>query len=95
MLILIFGPISGAHFNPAVTLAFTLQGAITRRDAAPFTTGSPTWLRELVIRPLLPFRSQMILGDPETHLVPGQCRTRFKTRTDDILDIPIGRSLCQ
>ena len=33
VLILIFGPISGAHFNPAVTLSFLIQGAISRRDA--------------------------------------------------------------
>jgi len=33
VLILIFGPVSGAHFNPAVTLAFRLRGAITTRDA--------------------------------------------------------------
>ena len=28
VLILVFGPISGAHFNPAVTLAFTLRGEL-------------------------------------------------------------------
>ena len=28
VLILIFGPVSGAHFNPAVTLAFTLRGEL-------------------------------------------------------------------
>ena len=28
------GPLSGAHFNPAVTLAFLLRREITRRDAA-------------------------------------------------------------
>jgi glycerol uptake facilitator-like aquaporin len=33
VLILIFGPISGAHFNPAVTLSFTLRGEITARDS--------------------------------------------------------------
>jgi glycerol uptake facilitator-like aquaporin len=33
VLILIFGPVSGAHFNPAVTLAFGLRGEITRLDA--------------------------------------------------------------
>lgn len=29
-----FGPLSGAHFNPAVTLGFLLSGEITRRKAA-------------------------------------------------------------
>jgi len=33
VLILVFGPVSGAHFNPAVTLAFALQGRITRAVA--------------------------------------------------------------
>jgi glycerol uptake facilitator-like aquaporin len=28
VLILIFGPLSGAHFNPAVSLAFALRGAL-------------------------------------------------------------------
>lgn len=34
VLILIFGPISGAHFNPAVTLAFAVRGDITVPHAA-------------------------------------------------------------
>ena len=33
VLILIFGPISGAHFNPAVTLSFLMQGALEKRVA--------------------------------------------------------------
>ncbi|TFF20420.1 aquaporin family protein [Jiella endophytica] len=33
VLITILGPISGAHFNPAVTLAMLLRGAIARRAA--------------------------------------------------------------
>ena len=36
VLILIFGPISGAHFNPAVTLSFTLRGALGRAQAAAY-----------------------------------------------------------
>ena len=36
VLILIFGPISGAHFNPAVTFSFALQGTIDRPVALAY-----------------------------------------------------------
>ena len=36
VLILIFGPVSGAHFNPAVTLSFLIRGEIGARDAAVY-----------------------------------------------------------
>ncbi|MBL1436265.1 MAG: aquaporin family protein [Rhodobacteraceae bacterium] len=36
VLILVFGPISGAHFNPAVTLTFWLRKEITANEAALF-----------------------------------------------------------
>jgi len=35
-LILTFGPISGAHFNPAVTLADATQGGLPWREVAPY-----------------------------------------------------------
>jgi glycerol uptake facilitator-like aquaporin len=34
VLITIFGPLSGAHFNPAVSLAFAFRGALPWREAA-------------------------------------------------------------
>jgi glycerol uptake facilitator-like aquaporin len=37
VLILIFGPISGAHFNPAVSVAFALRGELPWRTALLFT----------------------------------------------------------
>jgi glycerol uptake facilitator-like aquaporin len=36
VLILIFGPVSGAHFNPAVTLAFALRGELIWRVAVTY-----------------------------------------------------------
>ncbi len=36
VLILVFGPISGAHFNPAVTLSFVLRRDIAGRDALAY-----------------------------------------------------------
>lgn len=32
------GHISGAHYNPAVTLAAALRGAMQRKDVAPYMT---------------------------------------------------------
>lgn len=36
VIITTLGPISGAHFNPAVTLAFLLRGEISVADAIPY-----------------------------------------------------------
>ena len=36
VLILIFGPVSGAHFNPAVSLAFALRRELAWPDAAAY-----------------------------------------------------------
>ncbi len=38
VLIVIFGPVSGAHFNPAVTLAFLIRKEITPSLAAAYVT---------------------------------------------------------
>lgn len=36
VLILVFGPISGAHFNPAVSLVFALRGEMAKKDALAY-----------------------------------------------------------
>src|SRR5689334_24650316 len=36
VLITILGPVSGAHFNPAVTLMFAARGETRWRDALPY-----------------------------------------------------------
>ncbi len=38
VLIVLFGPISGAHFNPAVTLALRIRGEIASKEAAAYIT---------------------------------------------------------
>jgi len=38
VLILTFGPVSGAHFNPAVSVAFALRGELSWLDAATYVT---------------------------------------------------------
>ena len=35
-IITVLGPISGAHFNPAVSFAFALRGELTLRDLAGY-----------------------------------------------------------
>jgi glycerol uptake facilitator-like aquaporin len=39
VLILTFGPVSGAHLNPAVTLADAMEGGIVWREVAPYIGG--------------------------------------------------------
>ncbi len=36
LLIVVFGPVSGAHFNPVVSLVMTLRGALPRAHLGPF-----------------------------------------------------------
>jgi glycerol uptake facilitator-like aquaporin len=36
VLVVVFAPVSGAHFNPAVTLAFRLRGEMDSREAAAY-----------------------------------------------------------
>lgn len=36
VLVTLLGPVSGAHFNPAVSLALALRGALCRRRLAPY-----------------------------------------------------------
>ena len=43
VLILIFGPVSGAHFNPAVSLAFALRGELPLADRGGLHRRARSW----------------------------------------------------
>jgi glycerol uptake facilitator-like aquaporin len=51
VIITIFGPISGAHFNPAVTLVFAARRQITWGEVLPYVVLQ--FLAELLARRLL------------------------------------------
>ncbi len=40
VIITIFGPVSGAHFNPAVSLVFAVRGELPWREPSPPTSSS-------------------------------------------------------
>jgi len=50
VLITILGPISGAHFNPAVSLIFALKGELTPRDAVSYMAVPPSGLVAPIVR---------------------------------------------
>ena len=43
VLILIFGPVSGAHFNPAVTLAFAFRRELPLTGRGDLYRGADCW----------------------------------------------------
>jgi glycerol uptake facilitator-like aquaporin len=69
VLILIFGPVSGAHFNPAVSIAFALRGELTWRDTAAYVAVQiaggliGVWAAHLMFElPLMQFSSTVRTG---------------------------------
>ncbi|MCK4861410.1 MAG: aquaporin family protein [Rhodobacteraceae bacterium] len=65
VLILVFGPISGAHFNPAVTLAFFIRKEINARESALFVIAQVVGGITGVLIAHLMFENTLI--DPSTH----------------------------
>jgi glycerol uptake facilitator-like aquaporin len=68
-LILTFAPISGAHFNPAVTVALVLAGHVRARDVAPYIAAQivgailGVWLAHLMFElPIIELSSRQRSG---------------------------------
>ena len=69
VLILVFGPISGAHFNPAVTLAFYIRKEISAREGMLFVAAQIAGGIIGVFIAHLMFENPLI--DPSTHARTG------------------------
>lgn len=69
VLILVFGPISGAHFNPAVTLAFYIRKEITARESLLYVAAQIVGGIAGVFIAHLMFENPLI--DPSTHARTG------------------------
>ena len=72
VLISVFGPLSGAHFNPAVTLVFALRGELPGRDALLYAAAqiaggiAGTWLAHLMFAlPLFELSTKVRTGGPQ------------------------------
>lgn len=65
VLILVFGPISGAHFNPAVTLAFAIRKEINAHESALYIVAQVIGGIIGVLIAHLMFENPLI--DPSTH----------------------------
>lgn len=77
VLITVFGPVSGAHLNPAVTLVFVVRGEIGRRAAGAYAAvqtlagAAGVWLAHLMFaEPLLQVSTRLRDG-------PGQALSEF------------------
>ena len=81
ILILIFGPVSGAHFNPAVTLAFLLRGDIALGRASLFVAAQligallGVWLAHLMFD--LPILQESIKARSGVGQVTGEAVATF------------------
>ena len=69
VLILVFGPISGAHFNPAVTLAFYIRKEISAKDSGLYVVVQVIGGIAGVFIAHLMFENPLI--DPSTHAPTG------------------------
>ena len=71
VLILVFGPVSGAHFNPAVTLSFALRRDIGPRNAALYVAVQiPAAIAGVIVAHLM-FAEQAVMVSTNARTLPG------------------------
>ncbi len=76
-LILAFGPVSGAHFNPAVTLADAAQGGLPRRDVPAYLAAQFAGAVAGVLLAHLMFDHPLIATSPHARAGAGQALSEF------------------
>ena len=77
VLITVFGPISGAHFNPAVTLSFALRKQITIKDSALYVLAQITGGIVGVFAAHFMFDMDIIDASTKVRTGPGQWMGEF------------------
>lgn len=76
-LILTFGPVSGAHFNPAVTLSEAWQGRIEWRDVLPYIVAQVTGAFAGVAAAHLMFGEPLFFASQHIRTGPAQWWSEF------------------
>lgn len=77
VLILVFGPVSGAHFNPAVTLADASLGGLSWRDAGIYVAVQITGAFGGVAAAHLMFEEPLFSASQHAHFGGGQWWSEF------------------
>lgn len=86
VLILMLAPISGAHFNPAVTLAFALRGEVPWTDAAAYLAAQIAGAIAGVVLAHLMFELPLLQLSVTERSGAGQCcrgRRHLRPAVDD------------
>lgn len=81
-LILTFGPISGAHFNPAVTLADAWQGGLPWRAVPPYIVAQIVGAFAGVAAAHLMFEAPLFFASQHERSGPAQCGASSLPRSD-------------
>ncbi len=77
VLILTFGPISGAHFNPAVTLADAWQGGLPWREVPPYLAAQVVGAFAGVAAAHLMFQEPLFFASQHARTGPSQWFSEF------------------
>jgi glycerol uptake facilitator-like aquaporin len=77
VLILVFGPISGAHFNPLVTLALAWRGEARRADVTPYVLAQLAGGLLGVIAAHIMFEAPLLAASLKPRTGPGQWLGEF------------------